>query len=305
LWWPDTGLIERTAVYEQQGPGTRLPIRLEPYGSVFVVFGSSPASTAESVTAVTRNGVEISGMLATAPTDLRDIPGSIRVEHLAEGRYSVETSQPGSYQLKTGTGRRVNFEIPTLPEPIRIEGSWEVSFAPGLGAPERATFKKLMSWTDHTDAGVRYFSGIGTYRRQIEIPAGMLDAGRKLYLDLGRVQVIAEVRLNGRDLGILWKPPFRVEITNAAHAGRNDLEVKVVNLWPNRLIGDDRLPEDTERDGPKVRSWPQWMLDGKPSPTGRVTFTTWRHWTKDDALLESGLLGPVMLVGTQCAEVSQ
>ena len=305
LWWPDTGRIERTAVYEQQGPGTRLPIRLEPFGSVFVVFGPEPASTAENVAAVIRNGVEISGMLATAATDLRDTPGVVRVEHLAEGRYMVEASLPGSYQLKTGDGRRTKFEIQALPEPIRIDGAWEVGFTPGLGAPERTRFEKLLSWTEHADAGVRYFSGTGTYRRQIEIPAAMLDAGRRLYLDLGRVQVIAEVRLNGRDLGILWKPPFRVDITEAAHGGRNELEVKVVNLWPNRLIGDEQLPEDTERDGPKVRLWPQWMLDGKPSPTGRVTFSTWKHWTKDDPLLESGLLGPVMLVGAQRVAVGR
>jgi hypothetical protein len=108
------------------------------------------------------------------------------------------------------------------------------------------------------------------------------------------------VKLNGRDLGILWKPPFRVEITDAARAGANDLEVAVVNLWPNRLIGDARLPEDCEwtpqSSGEVLRRWPEWLLEDKPSPAGRVTFSTWKHWTKDDPLLESGMLGPVRLV---------
>jgi hypothetical protein len=73
------------------------------------------------------------------------------------------------------------------------------------------------------------------------------------------------------------------------------LEVKVTNLWPNRLIGDEQLPDDREWNGKHLKAWPQWVLEGKPSPTGRFTFTTWHHWTKSDAPLESGLLGPVTL----------
>jgi hypothetical protein len=109
------------------------------------------------------------------------------------------------------------------------------------------------------------------------------------------VKNFAEVSLNGKPFGVLWKPPFRVNLTGAAHPGTNALEVKVTNLWPNRLIGDEQLPADREWNGKQLKAWPDWVLDGKPSPTGRLTFTTWHHWTKDDALLESGLLGPVTL----------
>ena len=106
---------------------------------------------------------------------------------------------------------------------------------------------------------------------------------------------MARVKLNGRDLGVLWKPPFRVNLSGAARAGSNQLEVQVTNLWPNRLIGDEQLPPDVEWDGIHLKQWPQWLLDGKPSPTGRLTFTTWHHWTKDSPLLDSGLIGPVSL----------
>jgi hypothetical protein len=122
-----------------------------------------------------------------------------------------------------------------------------------------------------------------------------LTANRELWLDLGAVKNFAEVSLNGQNLGVLWKPPFRVNITSAAKPGMNKLVVKVTNLWPNRLIGDEQLPDDREWNGKRLASWPDWFLQGKPSPTGRLTFTTWHHWTKDDALLESGLLGPVTL----------
>ena len=108
---------------------------------------------------------------------------------------------------------------------------------------------------------------------------------------------MARVKLNGKDRGVLWKPPYRVQITDAIQAGENTLEISVVNLWPNRMIGDEQLPEDSPRnpDG-TLREWPQWLVEGKPSPTGRYTFGTWRLWAKDAPLQESGLLGPVRIL---------
>jgi len=107
---------------------------------------------------------------------------------------------------------------------------------------------------------------------------------------------MAEVTLNGRDLGVLWKPPFRVDVSEVLKPGRNTLEVRVVNLWINRMIGDEQLPEDSQRNANgTLKAWPKWVEQGKPSPTGRYTFTTWRLWKKDSPLVESGLLGPVTL----------
>jgi hypothetical protein len=94
---------------------------------------------------------------------------------------------------------------------------------------------------------------------------------------------------------MLWKPPFRVNVTPAAKAGLNKLVVRVTNLWPNRIIGDEQLPADCEWKGGQLLAWPQWLLEGKPSPTGRFTFETWHHYSQTSPLLESGLLGPVML----------
>jgi hypothetical protein len=130
-----------------------------------------------------------------------------------------------------------------------------------------------------------------------------VQPGRRLFLDLGEVEVIAIVRWNERNLGVLWKPPFRLDITEAARAGPNSAEITVVNTWPNRLIGDANLPEDCEWAtvphgelfGQKLAKWPAWLLEGKPSPTGRFTFTTWKLWRPNDQLLRSGLLGPVTL----------
>jgi hypothetical protein len=107
---------------------------------------------------------------------------------------------------------------------------------------------------------------------------------------------MAQVKVNGRHLGLLWKPPYMVDVTDVLVPGENTFEVLVVNLWPNRLIGDEEKPEDSARnpDG-TLKEWPKWLLEGKPSPTGRPTFTTWRLWKKGDKLLDSGLIGPVMI----------
>jgi hypothetical protein len=169
------------------------------------------------------------------------------------------------------------------------------------------TLERLLSWPEHADRGVKYFSGTATYEKEIQIPVEtMAKGGGVLWLDLGVVKNLAKVKVNGVDLGILWKPPFRVDINPAARPGKNRLEIQVANLWPNRLIGDEQLPEDIgwsgtfdERTGQGVdwsNDWPQWLKEGKPSPTGRRTFATWRHFTKNSPLLPSGLLGPVRLI---------
>jgi hypothetical protein len=213
----------------------------------------------------------------------------------ADGRMRLLAYAPGTFSFKWDAGREAKTECATLPPSLALAGPWDVSFPPGWGAPDRLTFERLQSWTENSDAGVKYFSGTATYRKDFEIPAELLATNRALWLDLGGVKNFAEVSLNGQPLGLLWKPPFRVDVTAVAKTGTNNLEVKVTNLWPNRLIGDEQLPADCEWKGKQLKTWPQWLLDGKPSPTGRVTFTTWHHWKKTDHLLESGLLGPVVL----------
>ncbi len=202
---------------------------------------------------------------------------------------------PGNFTLRWASGQKTKARCQSVPAPFVITGPWEVSFPPGWNAPAKATFEQLQSWTENADAGVKYFSGTATYSKDFDLPADLPGSRRELWLDLGAVKNLAEVSLNGKSLGILWKPPFRVNVTAAARPGRNTLEIKVTNLWPNRLIGDEQLPPDSEWKGEELKSWPQWLLDGKPSPTGRVTFTTWHHWSKDAALLDSGLFGPVTI----------
>ena len=117
---------------------------------------------------------------------------------------------------------------------------------------------------------------------------------------------MARLTVNGKDFGVLWKRPFRADVTAALKEGENTLGVRVVNLWVNRLIGDERLPEDSRRhpEG-NLAEWPEWLLKGDPSPAGRTTFTTWRLWHADDPLQPSGILGPVPLQPVHLTRLSK
>lgn len=211
----------------------------------------------------------------------------------------VNCRQPGRYTLIHADGRTRTFNAQALPASIALTGPWEVHFPPGWGAPAHTTFDRLVPWNQHELEGVRHFSGTAVYRTTIDVPAELVGPNHQLYLDLGRVAVIAEVNINDQPLGLRWRPPFRVEISNAIKSpGPHALSIAVTNLWPNRLIGDARLPSDGDFHGHADDPWPAWLLAGKPSPTGRHTFSTWQHYKADDPLQTSGLLGPVTLRAT-------
>ncbi len=206
----------------------------------------------------------------------------------------IQAWKPGTFEIATAAGKTLSATVAEVPKPVEIAGPWELSFPPNWGAPAKVTLDKLISWTEHADSGVKYFSGTATYRKSFTWDAKKQRAERYI-LDLGDLKNFAEVQLNGKALSLLWKPPYRLDVTDVLKSGKNDLQVKVTNLWPNRLIGDEQLPDDREWNGKQLKAWPQWVLDGKPSPTGRFTFTTWHHWYKDDQPLPSGLFGPVLI----------
>lgn len=171
-----------------------------------------------------------------------------------------------------------------------LKGAWSVSFDTAWGGPARIRFDSLYDWTDSKVDGIKYYSGEAHYRKTFDLTEKR--KGQRLYLDLGTVKDMARVRLNGKDLGVVWTAPRRVDITDVMRTYGNQLDITVANRWPNRLIGDERLPDDGIKDG----KWPEWLLKGLPRTSGRRTFTTFRHYTKDSPLLPSGLLGPVSIV---------
>jgi hypothetical protein len=251
LWDAATGQIRDARMFTSEGGITRLPVRFDPSGSVFVVF-RKPASA-------------------------------------AAGGKNWDEFAPAQ----------------------EIGGAWTVRFDPRWGGPGLVNFAALTDWTKRDEPGIRYYSGSAVYQKEFDWAA---REGR-LFLDLGLVKNLAEVRMNGKDLGVLWKPPFRVEITGALQSGKNQLEVRVTNLWPNRLIGDEQEPDDCVWNpeeiwtsigatpdekvalGRPLKEIPSWLTAGQPRPSaGRYTFVTWNFYKKDSPLLESGLLGPVQVL---------
>jgi hypothetical protein len=224
------------------------------------------------------------------------------------GDSTVRVWANGRFDIRTQRGRVSRVAVTGLPGATLVAGPWQVRFPAGSGAPAEIALPDLRSLHLHATPGVRYFSGTASYRREIMIPAGALGAGRELFLDLGQVEVMADVVLNGTSLGIVWTRPALLDISRAARVGANTLEVRVTNLWPNRLIGDEQEADDNvfapggggsgfaSLSGGAIQALPDWYRAGKPMPPGtRVAFTTWKHYAKGDPLLESGLIGPVRL----------
>jgi hypothetical protein len=210
LWHPESGTIEPASFRIANGR-TTVPLDLEPWGTVFVVFRKPTTQTSRTV------------------------------------------------------------DLGSAKELAVLDGPWKVSFQPGRGAPESATLDKLASWSDNSDAGIKYFSGVGTYTKSINAPAAWLAGSAQVWIDLGDVKNLADVSVNGKSLGIVWHAPYRVNITSALKPGTNELTVKVTNAWVNRLIGDEQ-----------------------PGAT-RITFADVKPYRAKSPLLPSGLLGPVRL----------
>ncbi len=226
----------------------------------------------------------------------------VKIPEPAFDLLSHEFIRNGEYEIKTADGFLNTLNIASIPDKQPINGPWNVQFEPGWGAPDNVAFKTLVSWSRFPDDGVRYFSGSATYHNSFDYTPASTNSHEmspSVYLDLGKVAVMAEVTINGKNLGLLWKPPYRIDITDAVIPGTNDLQIRVVNLMINRMIGDESLPEDSDRKANgTLNKWPQWLLDGKPSPTGRFTFSSWRLWNKNSTLQVSGLLGPVIVQTT-------
>ena len=173
-----------------------------------------------------------------------------------------------------------------------LEGTWNVSFDTVWGGPEKIIFTDLTDWSKRPEKGIRYYSGNAVYSKSFDLPAGVsIKSKTRYYLDLGILMNLGRIKLNGKDLGILWTAPWQVDITGLLREKGNQLEIVVANLWINRLIGDESEPWDGVTDG----KWPEWLLNGTKRPTNRFTFTTHRFYRKDDPLAESGLIGPVII----------
>jgi hypothetical protein len=217
LWDAVNGTIRDLPAFVQKGEITMVPLKLDAYGSAFIVFKKNGTSTSDK----------------------------------------LETNFP---------------EMKTV---VEINSPWEVSFDPAMRGPEKiVTMTALEDWSKNADENIRFYSGTAVYRNKFVLPE--IRNGQRLYLDLGMVSVMADIKLNGQPTGGVWTAPWQVDVTGLVKTGGNTLEIEVVNTWANRLIGDSRLPEKD-----------------------RKTWTAFHNSKPADPLEPSGLLGPVMITSVR------
>jgi hypothetical protein len=228
--------------------------------------------------------------------DVQELEATFRVDGKVPELWFAETgrTEPLSYSIANGVTKvklhmepndalfvvfkdkatKASVELPAIKvkELAMISGAWDLSFQKDRGAPASIKVNELSSWSDNTAAGIKYFSGTGTYTKTFTAPAEWFTKDAELWLNLSDVKNLAEVMVNGKSLGILWKKPFRVNVTGALKAGENKVEIRVTNLWVNRLIGD-----------------------AQPGVTNKITYTTMPFYQANSKLLPSGLMGPVTI----------
>ena len=221
--------------------------------------------------------------------EFRDDNGRTIVPMQFEPRQSFFVVFRQSSQAARPVADKTNF--PEFASFRTLAGPWEVSFDPEWGGPKRVAFEQLEDWSKHPEEGIRYYSGTATYRKSFDLPG----AGReRTYLALGEVKNVAQVRLNGQDLGVLWTSPWRVEISHALREMGNELEIEVVNLWPNRLIGDGQRARAQRLTVTNVMTY-EPVLPKDFADAGCPRCEERKRTGKAPDLLPSGLLGPVVL----------
>lgn len=259
LWNPVNGEITDFPVYTAKNGKVSMPMFLEPFGSVLVVFRKEVETYYEQIT---RNG---ESLFPGLPADTFNIS-----PFMTQGDGNLLFVQPGDYVLTSSAGEEKNISVGEIPE-IKINTPWEVFFDSKWGGPEKIVFDKPVLWNTHHDPGIRYYSGTAVYSNTFDIPSGQYK-NKRIHLDLGEMYNLAEVFVNRQSAGVWWQPPFAGDITDLVKEGVNKLELRVVNLWSNRIIGDNYLPENE-----------------------RYTKTNVGKFDKDYPLRPSGLAGPVVV----------
>ena len=185
-----------------------------------------------------------------------------------------------------------------------INKNWVVDFQPKLGARFKINYPELTDFSLNEDTRVKYFAGTAVYSKSIYVSSKTLSTNKALTIDFGQLNDIAAVKINGKSLGVMWYPPYVMDVSTALKAGNNTIEISVTNNWANRLIGDEQEPADFEygtnrgENGKAMKAYPDWFLKNQPRPSqGRKAFSIWYYYKKDSKLEPAGLLGPVKLIG--------
>jgi len=267
LWDPMTGLSKEILTYRVENGQTIVPLNLEPEGSQFIVFRKD--AKAPHITSIIKDGK----VLFPGNQFLGVDKQSVEVVK-SNGKVDYSLFSPGDYRFMWTDGKIVEKSLKSSNETLPLSGKWNLGFDTLWGGPKNIVVDSLKSWTSFENIGVKYYSGAGVYSKTFTVNPSSLK-GTKAMLDLGNVLEMASITINGKKMAVRWSAPFQFDITKYVKPGDNVLLVEVTNLWPNRLIGDSKLPTDK-----------------------RFTKTNVKKYDDPDSeklLRESGLLGPVTI----------
>ncbi|MEN8912918.1 MAG: glycosyl hydrolase, partial [Polaribacter sp.] len=291
LWNAETGEITKLVEYITINGRTDIAIEMHPQESVFVVF-KEPKTEQKKVTFKSANNI-------SKPKFSLDGDNNLQAEVYANGNYTAKVNDAEDWTIN----------VSDVPSQVEIKGNWEINFR--AEDFHEATIKtdELFDWTTSKVEEIKHYSGTAIYTTTFNIEKEMLQADRQFQLNLGEVSVIAKVLVNGKDVGVSWIAPHALNVTKALKDGENSLEIQVTNQWTNRLIGDEKLPNQTDYDvrrsrkgfgsedyRGKYKKMPDWYRNNQPLPEGpRKTFSVYSFQKATDDLLPSGLLGPVTI----------
>ena len=291
LWNAETGEITKLVEYTNKNGRTNISLLMNPQESVFVVFKEAktkrPKITYESSNSLPK------------PLFSLDDKGNLQMQVYANGNYKALVNGSETWKVN----------VSDLPKSISIKDNWEINFREEDNYKATLKTDELFDWTTHTEEKIKHYSGTAIYKTTFNIDKNILESDRQLELNLGEVNVIAEVILNGNKVGVSWMAPHKLDITSAVQEGENTLEIHITNQWTNRLIGDEKLPNQTgyhvrrtkrgfgdEDYRGKFKKMPDWYRNNQPLPDGpRTTFSAYSFQKPTDKLLPSGLIGPVSI----------
>lgn len=286
IWDAISGKTWDAPVFDTTDSRTNIPLKLEPNGSVFIVF-SKPLKHRWVNRLALNNGSKSSQLL---PDDI-SVDGS---------RLLINNN--ALYHLYFNDGSVTTFAAKQN-RAIAINGPWQLNFLNGRGAPENISFNSLDLWQNNLNPAIKYYSGTAAYSNHF-ILDGQPQASETLMLDLGSLYDIAAVFVNDKPAGVIWKKPYRIDVTGLVKKGDNQLRILVTNRWINRLIGDEFIKTDLQYENGdskftmgRLLAFPSWLNNPavKRQDT-RYTFTTWKQFSSTDPLVNSGLAGPVRLL---------
>ena len=297
LWNVEDGSMSNAPVWYEKEGRTSVLLKLTSLQTVFVVF-RKPSNSSDRPRTIS----------------VADSASNWSVITAANGKSIFHSNLATTAEVVYVSGKKQTIKT-VAKSPIELNNDWSVVFAPKLDKNFSLTFNTLSDFSLNEDKRVKYFAGTATYIKNIKLDNSFVQPNQIIKLDLGEMNnQLAEIFINNKRLGVLWCPPYSIDVTDYLTVGTNEIRIAVTNTWANKIIGDEQEPADFENGeehtfkkdtvGSPLKAFPDWFINNQPRPSkGRKTFSTWQYYKKDSKLIPAGMVGPVVLKREETVEL--